>query len=66
MKVRMKFQITGTRNGVRWPLAGGVVAVSDGEGADLISEGYAVAVEPEVKAVAKPEKAVARKAEKRG
>jgi hypothetical protein len=64
VKVRMKFQITGTRNGLRWPEAGGVVDLPASEANDLLGLGYAdrVADEPEV---AKPAKAVARKAEKR-
>jgi hypothetical protein len=61
VKVEMKIKIAGSRNGVRWPEAGGVVDLPDGEGADLCSQGLAVPVaEP-----AKPERAVARKAEKR-
>jgi hypothetical protein len=60
----MKFRIEGTRNGVRWPEAGGVVDLPEREIDDLVALGYAdrVAEEPEV---AKPAKAVARKAEKR-
>ena len=62
MKVRMKIQITGTRNAVRWPAPGGVVELPDGEAADLCSQGYA---EPVVEDRA--EKAVSRKSvEKRG
>lgn len=56
----MKFRIEGTRNGVRWPDAGGVVDLPDGEAADLCSQGFA---EPVVEV--KPERATAKKAETR-
>jgi hypothetical protein len=65
VKVRMKFKLEGTRNNVRWPEAGGVVDLPVGEANDLVSIGYADRVEAEPE-VAKPVKAVARKAEKRG
>ncbi len=55
----MKVRIEGTRNGVRWPAAGGVVDLPDGEAADLVSQGLAVPVPVE------PRKATARKAETR-
>ncbi len=61
MKIRMKIRIAGSRNGVRWPEAGSIVDLPDSEGADLCAAGLAEPV-PEV---AKPEKATARKAEKR-
>lgn len=60
MKVRMKFRIEGTRNGLRWPEAGGVIDLPDAEAVDLLSQGFAEPVEEE-----KPEKAVAKKAESR-
>lgn len=65
MKLRMKTRIEGTRNGLRWPEAGGIVDLPEGEALDLLSEGLAdrVIEEPEA---AKPQKATARKAEKRG
>lgn len=60
----MKFRIEGTRNGVRWPEAGGVVDLPESEVNDLVAIGYADHVEePETR---KPQKATARKAEKRG
>ena len=62
MKVRMMFQISGTRDGERWPVVGECMVVSDAEGAELCAQGYA---EP-VAEVAKVEKATARKVEKRG
>lgn len=58
MKVRMKAHITGSRNGVRWPQAGGEVTLPDNEGADLCAAGLA---EP-VAEVAQPEKRPAKKA----
>lgn len=64
MKLRMKTRIEGTRNGLRWPEAGGVVDLPEGEALDLLSEGLAERVE-ETPEVAKPQKATARKAENR-
>ena len=37
----MKIQLTGTRNGVRWPAPGGEVTLPDNEGADLCAAGLA-------------------------
>jgi hypothetical protein len=44
MKVEMKMQLTGSRNGLRWPPAGEVVDLPDGEAVDLCSQGCAVPV----------------------
>jgi len=65
-KVEMLFQISGTRDGVDWPAAGGVIDVPEQEAADLIANGFAR--QPEGKSVkAEPEKATARrKPETRG
>jgi hypothetical protein len=41
MKVRMRVQIAGLRNNVRWPAPGGVVDVLDSEGAKLCASGFA-------------------------
>lgn len=60
MKVRMLTRIEGTRNQVRWPDAGTVVDLPNGEATDLVSAGLAVPV------VEEPRKATARKPEKRG
>ncbi|WP_332645114.1 hypothetical protein [Aeromicrobium sp.] len=60
MKVEMKIKIAGSRNGVRWPEAGTVLDLPEGEAVDLISQGVAVPV-----AEVKPEKAAAKKPEKR-
>jgi hypothetical protein len=57
----MKIQIAGSRNGVRWPHAGGEVVLPDGEGADLCAQGLADPVVEE-----RAEKRPAKKAEKRG
>ncbi len=57
MKVTMKTRIEGTRNGVRWPEAGGVVDLPDAEAVDLLNAGLAEAVEAD-----EPEKATAKKA----
>lgn len=58
MKVRMRAQVSGTRDGERWPAVGGELVVPDAEGADLCSQGLAEPVaEPE-----KPERAVAKAA----
>lgn len=58
----MKIRIAGSRNGVRWPVAGTVVDLPDGEAADLCAAGLAAPV-----ADLAPEKATPRKsAEKRG
>lgn len=64
MKLRMKTRIEGTRNGVRWPEAGSVVDLPEGEALDLLSQGLADRVD-EAPDVAKPQKATARKAENR-
>lgn len=58
MKITMKTRIAGSRNGVRWPAAGGVVDLPSGEAADLCAAGLA---EP-VAEIAQPEKATPRKA----
>ena len=56
MKIRMKIQLTGTRDGVRWPKVGEVVDLPDHEAARLCANGRA---EPVVED--KTEKAVPRK-----
>lgn len=64
MKVTMKVQVGGTRDGATWPAIGEVLTVSDREGAELCAQGYAEAVaEPER---ARATKATAPKPEKRG
>lgn len=41
MKVRMKLQISGTRDGQEWPAKGGEVELPDEEGAQLCASGLA-------------------------
>ncbi len=41
MKVRMRYQISGTRNGEKWPLPKGVLTCDDAEGKALIAAGHA-------------------------
>ena len=60
MKVKMRAQLTGTRDGVDWPAVGEEVDLSDEEAKDLIHAGIA---EPIVED--KTEKAVAPKSEQR-
>lgn len=57
----MNTRIEGTRNGVRWPEAGGEVDLPSGEAADLISQGLAAPVVEE----RTEKRPAAKKAEKR-
>jgi hypothetical protein len=41
MKVRMRYQISGTRNGEKWPAANEVLTCGDAEGEQLIAGGHA-------------------------
>lgn len=61
MRVRMKIQLTGTRNAQRWPAPGGEVVLPDNEGADLCAAGLAEPVAERVQ----PETATPKRAEKR-
>lgn len=65
MKIRMKVDVSGVRDGQPWPPRGEEVEVGDQEGADLCAAGIAepvAAVESVEKAVApEPEKRTARK-----
>lgn len=64
MKIKMLTRIEGTRNGVRWPEAGTVIELPDGEAADLCSTGLAEPVaEPPAERVEK--RPAAKRAEKR-
>jgi len=60
MKVRMKVEITGTRDGKEWPARGEELEVSDEEGRDLCASGVAEPVKED-----KTEKATAPRAETR-
>lgn len=64
MKIKMLTRIEGTRNSIRWPEAGTVIDLPDGEAADLCASGLAepVAVAPTEKAEKRP---AAKRAEKR-
>lgn len=62
----MLTRIEGTRNAVRWPEAGGVVDLPEGEANDLVTAGLAERVETPKAEKRVPEKATARKAERRG
>jgi hypothetical protein len=62
MKIRMKIYIAGTRDGVAWPSAGGVVELPDHEAMRLCANGRAEPVEDRDGDV---EKAVAPEPEKR-
>lgn len=62
MKVRMRDQLQGTRNGVRWPSPGTVIELPDGEAVDLCSQNVA---EPVAEVAARVEKKVAVKPETR-
>ena len=62
MKVKMLTRIEGTRNGKRWPEAGVVIDLPEGEARDLVTNRVAeVAKEPAPEKPA-PEVATARKA----
>jgi hypothetical protein len=63
MKVKMKAQITGTRNGVAWPAPGGEVDLPDTEGAKLCASGFAIPVVEDK--VEKPAKRAEKRTEKR-
>lgn len=41
MKIEMKFQVSGTRDGIDWPAPGGTIDVPDAEGEQLVAQGVA-------------------------
>lgn len=43
MKIRMRMQITGTRNGASWPAIGGIIDLPESEAQCMIRHGYAAA-----------------------
>lgn len=47
MHVQMKQHFTGYRDGEEWPPVGGIIEISDTQGADLVAAGYAVEVDPD-------------------
>lgn len=54
MKVRMKGDITGTRNGEPWPPVGGEIDLPDEEAANLCAAGMAVPVKEDKVETATP------------
>lgn len=56
MKIRMKIEVSGTRDGQPWPERGETVEVSDGEGAQLCAGGLADPVRDEKVETAVPSK----------
>lgn len=65
MKIKMLMRIAGSRNGVRWPEAGTVVDLPEGEANDLVSQGIAEVVKAEKREAAKAETRPAKRAETR-
>lgn len=66
VKVRMRHQMSGTRDGVDWPAPGGEIDLPDGEAAALCAQGMAEpAGAPDAGGEGEPEKATAPAAEKR-
>lgn len=64
MRVRMKVQMSGTRNGQSWPGLGEMVEVGDQEGADMCAAGLAEPVaadKVETAVTPEPEKRTSRK-----
>lgn len=61
VRVSMKVQISGVRDGVRWPGVGAEVVVPDAEGAELCAQGYATPVAEPVKSEKRPVKRAAEK-----
>lgn len=72
MKVRMLVNISGVHDGEHWPAKGEEATVDKSTGEDLCRSGLAEEVEEKkahkasAEETPKPEKATARKAEKRG
>lgn len=66
VKVRMRHQMSGTRDGVDWPAPGGEIDLPDAEAAALCAQGMAVPVGvPDAGGEGEPEKAAAPAAERR-
>ena len=58
MNVQIIAQISGLRNGIDWPPAGGTINLPDAEASDLIAAGIARGVDiPETAVARKPETA---------
>lgn len=58
MRVKMRHQMSGTRDGVAWPAPGEEITLPDDEATTLLNQGMAEAVEDK----GEPEKATAPKA----
>ena len=54
MKVIMRVNISGTRDGVEWPSIGGTVDLPDAEAVDLLNAGMAAPAPVEVEAATMP------------
>ena len=65
MKVRMKVQMSGTRNGEEWPAKGEVAELPTAEAAHYVASGIAEEVTAPEAAPEQPETATAPAAEKR-
>ena len=61
MRVEMKIQVQGLRDGERWPGIGETIELPDDEAELLIAQGYAVPAKTKAK---KAEEATAKKAKK--
>jgi len=67
MKIRMKVQVSGTRDGADWPPVGGTVDLPDTEAADLCAAGLAVpAPETAVETAALDDASAEKRAPARG
>lgn len=64
MKVRMKVQISGTRDGQEWAARGEEVDLPDNEAEQMVSAGLAEAVDSGAKADPVVEEAIAPEAER--
>lgn len=54
MRVKMLISVSGTRNGVDWPLVGGEIDLPPDEAADLCEAGYASPVKKGAESAAAP------------
>lgn len=53
-KVTMRFQISGTRDGLDWPAPGDIIDVPADEADSLVAQGLAEPVKPAAKAKGRP------------
>ena len=68
VKVKLKVNISGTRDGVEWPAVGGAIDLPDDEAAQMVAAGLASAVDvaPVETATADTSKVETRKRARRG